>query len=90
MTDEGYATKSIRSTIRIISAFIEWKNDRSNGDPAQLVYDDIESFHLWVSSLGACSATASVAPSTVCGQNLKRRELYASRQRRDDPRGVTP
>ncbi|MGH6805948.1 MAG: hypothetical protein ACREEJ_03725 [Ensifer adhaerens] len=44
MTDEGYTAKSIRSTIRIIGAFIEWKNDRSNGDPAQLVYDDIDRF----------------------------------------------
>ncbi|MBY5754931.1 hypothetical protein [Rhizobium leguminosarum] len=44
MTDEGYKAKSICSTTRIIGAFIQWTNDRNNGNPTQLIFDDIDGF----------------------------------------------
>ncbi|MBM7045676.1 tyrosine-type recombinase/integrase [Rhizobium lusitanum] len=44
MMDQSYSAKSIRSTIRTISAFVEWKRDSQNGDPIQVTYDDLDRF----------------------------------------------
>ncbi|MBY5775068.1 tyrosine-type recombinase/integrase [Rhizobium leguminosarum] len=44
MMDQGYSAKSIRSTIRTITAFIEWMKDHHYGNPTQLTYDDPDRF----------------------------------------------
>ncbi|WP_028732987.1 hypothetical protein [Rhizobium leguminosarum] len=44
MIDQRYSAKSIRSTILTISAFVEWNKDCRNGNPALVLYDDIDRF----------------------------------------------
>ena len=44
MVDQSYSAKSIRSTIQTISAFVEWKKDCRNGDPALVLYGDFDRF----------------------------------------------
>lgn len=53
VTDEGYSAKSIRSTIRTITAFIEWKKDHRHGDPTQLTYDDPDRFTEYAAATGS-------------------------------------
>lgn len=44
MKTEGYAARSICSALRVISAFLIWKNDGGGSDPQRLDYHDIDGF----------------------------------------------
>ncbi|MBY5839533.1 hypothetical protein J3P71_13945 [Rhizobium leguminosarum] len=44
MVDQGYKPKSVRSAVRVVGAFIEWKNERDKSDPKQLTYYEIDRF----------------------------------------------
>jgi len=44
MKSEGYAPRSICSALRVISAFLIWKDNGGEGDPKPLNYHDIDNF----------------------------------------------
>ncbi|TAA49457.1 hypothetical protein [Shinella sp. JR1-6] len=44
MKSEGYAPRSICSALRMISAFLIWKDNGGEGDPKPLNYHDIDNF----------------------------------------------
>lgn len=53
MTSEGYAAKTIRSTVRIISSFLRWNIDRPDGVAQPIGYGDIDHF---IADRGAAAA----------------------------------
>lgn len=85
MTGEGYAVRTIRATVQIISSFLRWSIDRSERSPRQIEHADIDYF---IGSRGAAGALRNGERRALLRLRAKLLDIGAvfRPQANDDPR----